>query len=184
MAGMAPEGSQFDAKHYDSKMQELLQSLRPDHIKMFVLDEADEMLSRGFKDQVELAKMLLNEGQMHLFEHWPEPGVDDDKKKSFFDQVRRLNSSYPGGLVSYIQNARKLLADSKAGKNPYDGFTPSVPSGEVLTFGDDNFVSLEAAGVKEARNAAFVLVAGGLGERLGYKGIKVCAELLIAYADI
>lgn len=28
------------------------QSLRPDHIKMFVLDEADEMLSRGFKDQV------------------------------------------------------------------------------------------------------------------------------------
>ena len=28
------------------------QSLRPDYIKMFVLDEADEMLSRGFKDQV------------------------------------------------------------------------------------------------------------------------------------
>ncbi|KAF8644346.1 hypothetical protein HU200_066491 [Digitaria exilis] len=124
-------------------------------------------------DEVELAKMLLNEGQMHLFEHWAEPGVDDDKKKGFFDQVRRLNSSYPGGLVSYIQNAKKLLADSKEGKNPYDGFTPSVPSGEVLTFGDDNFVSLEAAGVKEARNAAFVLVAGGLGERLGYKGIKV-----------
>ncbi|RWW03517.1 hypothetical protein BHE74_00036035 [Ensete ventricosum] len=28
------------------------QSLQPDYIKMFVLDEADEMLSRGFKDQV------------------------------------------------------------------------------------------------------------------------------------
>ncbi|RLM80554.1 hypothetical protein C2845_PM12G02890 [Panicum miliaceum] len=28
------------------------QSLRPDNIKMFVLDEADEMLSRGFKDQI------------------------------------------------------------------------------------------------------------------------------------
>jgi translation initiation factor 4A len=28
------------------------QSLRSDCIKMFVLDEADEMLSRGFKDQV------------------------------------------------------------------------------------------------------------------------------------
>ncbi|AQK66784.1 UDP-sugar pyrophosphorylase [Zea mays] len=124
-------------------------------------------------DEVELAKMLLNEGQIHLFEHWPEPGIDDDKKRGFFDQVRRLNSSYPGGLVSYIKNAKKLLADSKAGKNPYDGFTPSVPSGEILNFGDDNFVSLEAAGIKEAHNAAFVLVAGGLGERLGYKGIKV-----------
>ncbi|KVH93982.1 DNA/RNA helicase, DEAD/DEAH box type, N-terminal [Cynara cardunculus var. scolymus] len=28
------------------------QSLRPDYINMFVLDEADEMLSRGFKDQI------------------------------------------------------------------------------------------------------------------------------------
>ncbi|KAJ6938079.1 UDP-sugar pyrophosphorylase [Populus alba x Populus x berolinensis] len=104
--------------------------------------------------QVELAKMLVEEGQSHLFEHWPEPGVDDDEKKAFFDQVTRLNSSYPGGLASYIKTARELLADSRAGKNPFDGFTPS-------------------AGVKEAQNAAFVLVAGGLGERLGYNGIKV-----------
>ena len=27
-------------------------SADPHHIKMFVLDEADEMLSRGFKDQI------------------------------------------------------------------------------------------------------------------------------------
>ncbi|XP_077236450.1 UDP-sugar pyrophosphorylase-like isoform X1 [Tasmannia lanceolata] len=124
-------------------------------------------------DQIELAKMLLDEGQSHIFVHWLEPGVDDEEKKGFFDQVARLNSSYPGGLVSYIRNARNLLADSKAGKNPFDGFTPSVPSGEVLNFGDDNFVMFEEAGIREARNAAFVLVAGGLGERLGYKGIKL-----------
>jgi hypothetical protein len=37
--------------------------------------------------QVELAKMLVEKGQSHLFEHWPEPGVDDDEKKAFFDQV-------------------------------------------------------------------------------------------------
>lgn len=34
------------------------QSLRPNHIKMFVLDEADEMLSRGFKDQVILFSLI------------------------------------------------------------------------------------------------------------------------------
>ncbi|ONK79525.1 uncharacterized protein A4U43_C01F7240 [Asparagus officinalis] len=124
-------------------------------------------------EQIELAKMLLCEGQSHLFSHWPEPGVDDRSKLSFFEQVSRLNASYPGGLVSYIKNARSLLADSKAGKNPFDGFTPSVPSGEVLTFGDDNFMMLEEEGIREAQNAAFVLVAGGLGERLGYKGIKL-----------
>lgn len=43
-----------------------------------------------------------------------------------FFQVTRLNASYPGGIVQYINNARELLADSKAGKNPFDGFTPSV----------------------------------------------------------
>ncbi|KAL6212010.1 hypothetical protein ACLB2K_017233 [Fragaria x ananassa] len=124
-------------------------------------------------EQVELAKVLVEMGQTHLFEHWDEPGVDDDEKKAFFDQVARLNSSYPGGLVSYIKTARELLADSKAGKNPFDGFTPSVPTGETLTFGDDSFMSFEETGVKEVQKAAFVLVAGGLGERLGYNGIKV-----------
>ena len=37
--------------------------------------------------QIELAKMLLESGQTHLFEHWPEPGVEDEEKKAFFDQV-------------------------------------------------------------------------------------------------
>jgi hypothetical protein len=48
-----------------------------------------------------------------------------------------------------------------------------VPKGEVLTFGDNNFINFEETGVREAQKAAFVLVAGGLGERLGYNGIKV-----------
>ncbi|KAK2974555.1 hypothetical protein RJ640_009777 [Escallonia rubra] len=124
-------------------------------------------------DQVELAKMLVGMGQGHLFDSWPEPGVEDDDKRAFFDQVARLNASYPGGLVSYIKIARELLADSKAGKNPFDGFTPSVPSGEVLSYGEDNFIQFEETGVRQAQDAAFVLVAGGLGERLGYNGIKV-----------
>lgn len=32
--------------------------------------------------------MLLEMGQSHLFEHWAEPGVDDEEKKRFFEQVR------------------------------------------------------------------------------------------------
>lgn len=48
-----------------------------------------------------------------------------------------------------------------------------------MTFGDDSFMSFEDAGVKEVRKSAFVLVAGGLGERLGYNGIKVYNLLII-----
>jgi len=36
------------------------QSLRADNIRMFVLDEADEMLSRGFKDQVAISYIALD----------------------------------------------------------------------------------------------------------------------------
>lgn len=42
-------------------------SLRTNHIKMFVLDEADEMLSRGFKDQIhDVFKLLNSEVQVIL----------------------------------------------------------------------------------------------------------------------
>ncbi|XP_071707214.1 UDP-sugar pyrophosphorylase-like [Rutidosis leptorrhynchoides] len=127
--------------------------------------------------QIELGKMLLELGQGHLFEHWSDPGIDDDDKRSLLSQVSILDSSYPGGLSSYIKTARELLSDSKAGRNPFDGFTPSVPSGEVLTCGDDNFIKYEEVGVKQVQNAAFVLVAGGLGERLGYNGIKLALPM-------
>jgi hypothetical protein len=56
------------------------------------------------------------------------------------------------------------------GRNPFDGYTPSVPEGEALDFGSDRFMELEAAGLGAVGHAAFVLVAGGLGERLGYSG--------------
>lgn len=39
----------------------LLVSLGSDHIKIFVLDEADEMLSRGFKDQIYDVFKTLNQ---------------------------------------------------------------------------------------------------------------------------
>lgn len=41
--------------------------LRTNHIKLFVLDEADEMLSRGFKDQIQdVFRMLPNDVQVIL----------------------------------------------------------------------------------------------------------------------
>ncbi|XP_022754863.1 eukaryotic initiation factor 4A-15-like isoform X3 [Durio zibethinus] len=44
------------------------QSLRADHIKMFVLDEADEMLSRGFKDQIyDIFQLLPAKVQVGVF---------------------------------------------------------------------------------------------------------------------
>eukprot|EP00899_Mesostigma_viride_P007455 jgi/Mesvir1/16710/Mv15101-RA.1 len=124
-------------------------------------------------NEVELAKKLVAEGQEHLFADWPAPGVEDFDKHRFFEQVDRLERSYPGGIAAYIRSAKNLLAASREGKNPFEGYTPKVPKGEALTYGDDKHVHYEEVGIKEARDAAFVLVAGGLGERLGYSGIKI-----------
>ncbi len=45
-----------------------------------------------------------------------------------------------------------------------------MPDGEKFDFGSTSFMSAERRGLQEAGAAAFVLVAGGLGERLGYSG--------------
>jgi UTP--glucose-1-phosphate uridylyltransferase len=50
---------------------------------------------------------------------------------------------------------------------------PVFCQGETLSYGSPAFCSAEQQGLQQAGDAAFVLVAGGLGERLGYSGIKV-----------
>ncbi|KAG0569063.1 hypothetical protein KC19_6G063000 [Ceratodon purpureus] len=137
-----------------------------------VLDRMGDVVPNLSDSQRTVLELLLREGQGHLFQHW-QAGQNEEDKIRFLNQVEKLNDNYPGGLAAYIHNARKLLADSKAGRNPFDGYTPSVPTGEQLNYGDEDFMKFEEAGVKEAKNAVFVLVAGGLGERLGYSGIKI-----------
>ena len=126
--------------------------------------------------QVMLAlKLCSNEcDQGHLFSHWTMKGDDDAKKKKMMLQLELLDKNYqPGGLCEYIKNAKKLLKHAKEGQNPFDGWHPSVPKGENVEYGSKKHRELEKIGLKQAKKTAFVLVAGGLGERLGYKGIKV-----------
>lgn len=56
--------------------------LKPDHINLFILDEADEMLSRGFKDQIyEIFQYISKESQVALFSAtMPNEALDITKK--------------------------------------------------------------------------------------------------------
>lgn len=66
-------------------------SLRTNHIKMFVLDEADEMLSRGFKDQIhDVFKMLISDVQVILLSATMPNDVLDVTKSFMRDPVRIL----------------------------------------------------------------------------------------------
>lgn len=120
--------------------------------------------------------MLMEEGQGHVLGFWAEVGTHDDRKRSLARQLATVDAAYPGGLRAYITNARRLLDAACRGDNPYAGYVPEVPSGVTLSVAPAaraEFEAYEELGLQTAQHTAFVLVAGGLGERLGYSGIKV-----------
>jgi UDP-sugar pyrophosphorylase len=87
----------------------------------------------------------------------------------------QLNETCPGdgGLIGYCERARRLLADSYEGVNSLQGWTPGIPVGKALQPGSASYAELEGLGAPELGSCGFVLVAGGLGERLGYRDIKL-----------
>lgn len=89
-----------------------------------------------------------------------------------------LDASYPGGLPAYLSKAKILLKESADGVNPFDEYEAVVPEGESLQLdGGEGFEAAEQLGLEAcAAGTVFVLVAGGLGERLGYSGIKLSLE--------
>lgn len=116
---------------------------------------------------------LVADGQRHLFADWDEPGTADAEKAAFLGSLEKIDRNYPGGLAGYIANARTLLAEAREGKNPFDGFVPEQPDKVDLTQFDAEMERYEAIGVQQFGKCGIVLVAGGLGERLGYNGIKL-----------
>ena len=123
--------------------------------------------------QSTLCAALLAENQHHLFADWDPAGTRDADKLAFLNSLLQADQSYPGGLPAYIRNARHLLAEASAGTNPFDGCTPAQPDiVDLSTFGPE-YDKAEATGLECLGQTAIVLVAGGLGERLGYHGIKL-----------
>lgn len=116
---------------------------------------------------------LIDDGQEHLFADWDPPGTNDAAVAAFLASLAAVDANYPGGLIGYTANARRLLAEAQAGLNPFEGFVPEQPDTVDLTVMNETYDRYEALGRSRFANTAVVLVAGGLGERLGYDGIKL-----------
>lgn len=99
--------------------------------------------------------------------------ADADQKKALAEQVVQLNKVTPTGMKNYLERGRKLLESSAKGENPFDKYKPEVPTGIFLKPSEADFYYYEELGMKELPKMGFVLIAGGLGERLGYSGIKI-----------
>lgn len=123
--------------------------------------------------QGEILERLVAIGEINLLAGWEAPGVNDDQKIAALNQLIELDRNYSGGLASYKDNVRILLESSKKGANPFEGFGPKVPSGQSIPEIGQEFSDLSEEGLKVANKSAYVIVAGGVGDRLGYRGIKV-----------
>ncbi|MFA5380201.1 MAG: UTP--glucose-1-phosphate uridylyltransferase, partial [Dehalococcoidia bacterium] len=139
------------------------------------------MIQEGW--ELEVIKQLLEMKQEHLFENWEKSGVNDGLKIDFLKQIKSINGTYPGKVTRYMENARREIASAVRGDNPFEGLSPRVPEGAELTGIDDNYHMLEEIGIERANRIAVVMVAGGLGERLGYSGIKVSIPLSLVTMD-
>ena len=99
--------------------------------------------------------------------------VSEKEQKEFITQFNQLEKTCPGGIKDYLTRAKVLLEDSKNNVNPFQDYTPEVPLGFNIKVGDEQFYELDKLGFDQIQNTVFVLVAGGLGERLGYPDIKI-----------
>jgi len=139
-------------------------------------DGLEKLLPSVTDAQSDLCRILCLElGQAHLFENWGKGDKDASPavKRRMIDQLLALDNAHPTGLKGYINTAKKLLSASSKGENPLKGWTPSVPVGASFEIGSEEYNRVERIGRYELGSVGFVLVAGGLGERLGYGDIKI-----------
>ncbi len=133
-------------------------------------------------DHLQMMQLLVDIGEADLMAGWDTPGVNDEKKIVFLNQILKLNKNYPGGLTAYKKNAKEKLQIAQEGKNPFEGYTPSIPHGDDLTdITSPLFRELTLEGLKAINKAALSIPVGGLGTRLGYRGdikLKIPLELV------
>ena len=97
----------------------------------------------------------------------------DEEKKEFLAHFNYIEQTCPGGVKDYIKRAKVLLENSKNNVNPFGDYTPSIPTGFNINVGDSQFLELDKLGMEQIKDTVLVMVAGGLGERLGYPSIKI-----------
>lgn len=128
---------------------------------------------------------LVELGQAHLFE-----GKSDAQVAELMAEINSL--TYGGGIERYIAVGRELLGASSApttsaagssdapAADPHTIARVDLPDAKLLVSIEDLSDASDKALVEAARSGAaamrdnvFVMVAGGLGERLGYSSIKL-----------
>ena len=114
-----------------------------------------------------LIDALASSGQSHLFTSPAYTSASPDARRSLWDQLLKLEQGQAGrgGLLGYVERGRGLLGGGGGGP-PDPVLVRPTKLGSRLRVNTPRFEEAEEAGLREAPYLAFVVVAGGLGERL------------------
>lgn len=129
------------------------------------------------KEQEEAVLSLLREhehsgAQGHVLAQLSDAQSENDID-AMLRQLSSLHSTLEGGLSGYVWRARRLLQAHRHGEPPFKEYTRAEvpPAGAQVQYGTPEHTALETRGQSALKEGmAFVLVAGGIGERLGYSG--------------
>ena len=123
-------------------------------------------------DSKTVLKLLQELNQEHIISRYKSSSPQE--QKDFIAQFNKLDKVCRGGIKDYLTRAKALLEDSKNKVNNFNDTTIEIPHDiPHIEIGTDEFFELDQLGFEQIKDTVFVLVAGGLGERLGYTGIKI-----------
>ncbi len=126
-------------------------------------------------DLEHIVELLKEVGQEEILSKLKKVSIQEQNE--FVNQINELDKACRGGIKDYIKRAKILLDKSRKKQNSFLQYKIQVPYDiPHIDIGSEEFYELEQLGFNELKNSVFVLVAGGLGERLGYKGIKISLE--------
>ena len=119
-----------------------------------------------------MLKLLKELNQEHVIEKFHKSSKTE--QQNFLIQFNKLDKICRGGIKGYLIRAKKLLEESKNKTNHLNDTIIEIPDNiPHIEIGTPEFFELDQLGFNHLKETVFVLVAGGLGERLGYSGIKI-----------
>lgn len=118
-----------------------------------------------------LSTILANTQQTHLL-NLVEKCTDENKLKYLASQIEHISNCYDGGLEAYVKKGRELVHEFRTGIKDLPQRLEKPANINKISLNAE-FEELEERGRNLIGQTGFVLVAGGLGERLGSKDIKI-----------
>lgn len=127
-------------------------------------------MSNLFKDSLLERLEFLN--QKSLVSKIKTMSPSEESCQCLLDQLNQIQSYYSGGIEAYLEKAKSLVSDLLKGKTELPDFF-STPTNITQMEFNQEYQSCEETARPFIGDVAIVLVAGGLGERLGSPQIKL-----------